>query len=100
MPGMEDFGITALEAQAYGKPVILHHQSGVAEIIKDGVHGVHIRNESVQSLQESINSLEETEFDKNKLQKNVRKYETQRFTTEFKQLVSLEYQKHRSNHES
>ena len=34
MPGEEDFGIVALEALSYGKPVIIHHSSGAAELIR------------------------------------------------------------------
>jgi len=39
-PGVEDFGITPVEALACGTPVIAQGRGGVLDIVDDGVHGV------------------------------------------------------------
>ena len=39
-PGVEDFGITPVEALACGTPVIALGHGGVLDIVEDGVHGV------------------------------------------------------------
>jgi glycosyltransferase involved in cell wall biosynthesis len=39
LPGKEDFGITPVEANAAGKPVVAFGQGGVLETIEDGVSG-------------------------------------------------------------
>jgi glycosyltransferase involved in cell wall biosynthesis len=39
LPGVEDFGITSVEAQAAGKPVIAFAAGGALETVEDGVTG-------------------------------------------------------------
>ncbi len=39
-PGVEDFGITPVEALACGTPVVANGRGGVVDIVQDGVHGV------------------------------------------------------------
>lgn len=38
-PGEEDFGITSLEAQASGRPVLAYGCGGALETVKDGETG-------------------------------------------------------------
>lgn len=52
--GDEDFGIVAGEAQSCGKPVIAYRQSGIAEIVKDGVTGVLYDQQSANALCHAI----------------------------------------------
>jgi glycosyltransferase involved in cell wall biosynthesis len=88
MPGEEDFGITGLEALAYGKPVVVYHQSGVAEIIKNRQHGVHLIAQSVNSLIKAIEQLEATKFIKADLMKQAEKFSTYHFQYQFKQFIN------------
>jgi glycosyltransferase involved in cell wall biosynthesis len=48
LPGVEDFGMTAVEAQAAGRPVIAAGDGGAMETVIDGVTGLHFEphNES------------------------------------------------------
>jgi glycosyltransferase involved in cell wall biosynthesis len=39
-PGIEDFGIAAVEALACGTPVVAHGEGGVLDIVEDGRQGV------------------------------------------------------------
>ena len=39
-PGIEDFGIAAVEALAAGTPVVALGRGGVVDIVEDGIHGV------------------------------------------------------------
>lgn len=41
LPGVEDFGMTAVEAQAAGRPVIAAGAGGALETVIDGVTGLH-----------------------------------------------------------
>ena len=47
---VEDFGIVPIEALACGTPVIALGEGGTAETIKDGVNGVHFKEQTKQSI--------------------------------------------------
>lgn len=79
MPAKEDFGITALQACYWGTPTILHQASGAAEMIKDQVHGLHLRQATLPELIKSINLLSQTEFHPDELRKMTQTYTTDQF---------------------
>jgi glycosyltransferase involved in cell wall biosynthesis len=58
MPGIEDFGITPLEAQAAGSPVIAYGEGGALETVVDGVTGRFFREQTPQCLADTITSFE------------------------------------------
>ncbi len=86
-PGEEDFGITAIEAQAYGKPVIIFGKSGAAELIEDGQHGVHFLAQTPESLSQAIKRSQTIRWDIEAIQQNSAKYTKKQFQAQFKQAV-------------
>ncbi len=57
-PGIEDFGITPLEAMACGTPVIAYGKGGVTETVEDGRTGVFFNEPTVGSLVKAIVQFE------------------------------------------
>ena len=57
-PGIEDFGITPLEAQASGRPVLAYREGGVLETIRDGVTGLFFDHQTPESLMETVEKFE------------------------------------------
>lgn len=53
----EDFGLAAAEAQAIGKPVIAYRQSGVSEIVKEGVTGVLFDHQTPESVIRAVHKF-------------------------------------------
>lgn len=60
-PGIEDFGIVALEAQASGIPVIGVSAGGLLETVIDGVTGT-LGTQDVSSIAEAMRSVDATTF--------------------------------------
>ncbi|MDQ3008146.1 MAG: glycosyltransferase [bacterium] len=92
MPGIEDFGITAVEAVAHGVPAILHADSGAAELIEDGKQGIHLKQQTVKELVTAIEKIEESSFSPRQLQQKLQKYATTSFVQNMSQLVTTEWQ--------
>ncbi|MGD9129055.1 MAG: glycosyltransferase [Candidatus Woesebacteria bacterium] len=97
MPGIEDFGITALEANAYGKPVIINQESGAAELILNKKHGLHLKKETSQELISCLKNIEKYSFNTKELKKNAAKYGTTIFIRRFRKFVKLAWQKKNKN---
>ncbi len=62
-PGLEDFGITPVQAQAAGRPVIAYAGGGALDTVQDGVTGVLFREPTVASLQAALQRFQTLRFD-------------------------------------
>ncbi len=63
MPNIEEFGITAVEAQAAGRPVIAAAAGGALETVLDGRTGYLATPDDVDSFTQAIEGLERLDFD-------------------------------------
>jgi glycosyltransferase involved in cell wall biosynthesis len=63
IPGVEEFGITAVEAQAAGRPVIAAGGGGALETVLDGQTGVFALLDDVESFAEAIKRVDRLDFD-------------------------------------
>ena len=54
---VETFGLTALEAMAYGRPVIVPPAGGIAEIVPDGSAGYHLNGRDTMAIAETLRGL-------------------------------------------
>lgn len=97
VPGIEDFGLTALEANVYGKPAIVHQQAGAAEVITDGIHGLHLTSQTSAALAEAIKRCQLLSFDQFELRQNAKKYDTSIFVKRFQQLIEADWQQQRKH---
>jgi glycosyltransferase involved in cell wall biosynthesis len=94
MPGIEDFGITALEAINQHTPAIIHVESGVAELIKDAKTGIHLQELSVNGLIEAIDQLEKTTFSTKEMSQLIDHYQTNKFKKNIQQLLTSLWKEH------
>jgi glycosyltransferase involved in cell wall biosynthesis len=58
LPGAEDFGITPVEANAAGKPVVAYGAGGALETVVDGRSGVFFCDQRVEALIEAIRRVD------------------------------------------
>lgn len=89
IPGIEDFGLTSLEAQILGKPVIAYRNGGVMETVLEGETGLFFDEPKAVSLADILLYFN----DSNHLIKssncinNAAKFSKENFKTNFKQTV-------------
>ena len=83
----EDFGMTAVEAMAAGKPVIALRQGGVRESVIDGETGVFFDEASVESLVGAIKKFEKMKFDTNKILNQSKEFSKEKFEEGIKAVI-------------
>jgi glycosyltransferase involved in cell wall biosynthesis len=69
-PGIEDFGMTLVEAQACGRPVICYAAGGALESVMDGTTGIHFQPQTAEALAAAILRFEQTAWDPNICRRN------------------------------
>jgi glycosyltransferase involved in cell wall biosynthesis len=57
-PGVEDFGITPLEAQAAGRPVIAYRGGGAMETVREGFTGMFFDEQTPEALAAAVRRFE------------------------------------------
>ena len=95
MPGMEDFGITPVEAMAAGTPVIAFKAGGALDYIEDDVTGTFFEQQTVESLVETLPIFNSSKFDSAIVSKQAYKYRPEAFRTNLQTLLDKEL-KHES----
>ena len=57
MPGVEDFGLVPVEAQACGRPVVALAEGGALESVIDGETGVLVADDSVEAFADALGAV-------------------------------------------
>jgi glycosyltransferase involved in cell wall biosynthesis len=85
----EDFGITPVEAQAAGCPVIAYGRGGVGETVIDGKTGCLFHEPSVEALRAAVRRFEESPnaFHVEDLHRHAERFSRRRFAAEVSDFV-------------
>jgi glycosyltransferase involved in cell wall biosynthesis len=73
-PGIEDFGMVAIEAMASGTPVIAFKGGGALDFIEEGLTGVFFGDPTPESLISCLEKFSRQQFSREKLYKYSEKY--------------------------
>ncbi|GCE49049.1 glycosyltransferase involved in cell wall biosynthesis [Thermosporothrix hazakensis] len=99
-PGEEDFGITPLEAQAAGRPVIAYGAGGALASIVEGVTGLFFREQTVESLVEVLEQFDERQFQPEAIRNHALEFDTPRFQRRVQQFIEAKIQAAKSGESS
>jgi glycosyltransferase involved in cell wall biosynthesis len=91
-PGVEDFGITPLEVNACGRPVIAYREGGALDTIRSGVNGMFFDSPSADSLAGAIRRLPLYEWDPAVIRLHAESFREERFEKELRQAVEAALQ--------
>nr|WP_315014148.1 glycosyltransferase family 4 protein [uncultured Campylobacter sp.] len=91
----EDFGITPVEAQACGTPVICFGRGGARETVIDGESGLYFMEQNVKELLDAVAKFEQNrdKFEPVKIRENSLRFSRARFEAEIKSCVEKKYEK-------
>ncbi|MCQ2390808.1 MAG: glycosyltransferase [Kiritimatiellae bacterium] len=86
-PGLEDFGIVPVEAQAAGTPVIAYGAGGALETVVDGKTGLFFQEQTVESLCRAMENFEAREWDGRACQLHAKKFSEEHFVAGMKEVL-------------
>lgn len=86
-PGLEDFGIAPVQAQAAGRPVIAFAGGGALDTVVDGVTGLFFREPAPSSLADAVRRLDDVRFEPAAIREFALRFDTQVFKRKMSDLV-------------
>jgi glycosyltransferase involved in cell wall biosynthesis len=86
-PGVEDFGMLPVEAQAAGTPVIARGEGGALETVVDGVTGVLVASDDAAAWADVLRSFDREQFDPASMQAHVARFAVGTFRSRMVDLV-------------
>ncbi len=83
----EDFGITPVEAQSLGAPVIAYRSGGMLESVVEGKTGIFFDKLTVNSLKNAILRAVKMHFDSSSISKHAQKFSKEKFKNHIKEFI-------------
>jgi glycosyltransferase involved in cell wall biosynthesis len=87
-PGMEDFGITVVEAQSHGKPVIAYGYGGVEDTVLENKTGILFYEQTSDAMVKAILELEDTEFKTDDIVAHANNFSSSAFQSKILEIVN------------
>ena len=91
-PGLEDFGITSVQAQAAGRPVIAYRGGGALDTVIPGLTGEHFAEMTAASLQAVMQDFDDRRYHPQKIRAHARKFDTSIFIRQISAFVEQAWQ--------
>jgi glycosyltransferase involved in cell wall biosynthesis len=93
-PQVEDFGITPVESMAAGRPVIAFAAGGATETVIEGKTGTFFREQSWESLLETLLSFDPGAYNAQELAAHAAQFGKVQFQERIKKMVEESWEEH------
>jgi glycosyltransferase involved in cell wall biosynthesis len=90
MPGVEDFGMVPVEAQACGRPVVALARGGALESVVDGVTGLLVQEPTVEAFAAAMREISSRAFDSAAIRRHAESFGKRRFQQQFQAVITSE----------
>jgi glycosyltransferase involved in cell wall biosynthesis len=88
-PSEDDFGLTPIEANACGTPVIAYAGGGALDTITEGQNGTFFSEASTESLRSALRRFDAMKFDRSHIAASTRgRYSNDAFASAIQEVVS------------
>lgn len=84
----EDFGMTVVESQAVGTPVLAYNGGGFKETVIDGVTGVLINGVAIKDIKEGLIRFNKIKWDYELIRSKAKKFKRSVFEDKMREVVS------------
>lgn len=85
----EDFGLTPIEAAAYGRHSIVLRWGGFLDTIREGVTGIYFDEPDAQMIAESVEKSRKTTWDEQLIRAHVEKFSEEHFARRLSEEIAL-----------
>lgn len=86
-PGLDDFGITPVEAMAAGMPVIAYKAGGALDYVKPGITGEFFEEQTVESLVAVLSAFQADRYDRKQIREEAKRFSIDAFRTHWKEFM-------------
>ena len=93
-PGKEDFGITPVEAQATGRPVVAYGGGGALETVLDGTTGVLFEEQKPEALCEAVQRSSAISYDRDAIRQHALGFDREIFASKMSDFIAEKWSQH------
>ena len=94
-PQEEDFGITAVESMASGRPVIAYRKGGAVETVVPGVTGEFLEDQTWEALADAMIRFDDTCYNPERIRAHAEQFHRARFQESIKRTVEEAWRAHK-----
>jgi glycosyltransferase involved in cell wall biosynthesis len=88
--GFESYGLTPLEGAAFGKPTVALRDSGLADVVVEGVTGAFFERAEPDAIRDAVKRLDATHYDAASLRRLAEDHDRARFVAGLRRVVEQE----------